>query len=78
MTELETRLISLLKVSEAESKEREQRLLARIEALQQRVQNLTGVVDRSAQQVQQLANQQNELIERYNKVAALLSEEFER
>lgn len=64
MTELETKLINLLRASEAESKEREQRLLQRIDSLQQ--------------QVQQLAERQNELITRYNKVADLLNEELER
>jgi len=62
MTELETKLVALLKASEAESKQREQRLLESVESLRQ--------------QVQQLADQQNELIERYNQVAELLAEEL--
>lgn len=69
MTELETKLISLLKASEVESKERENRLLGQVSSLQQQVET-------SAQQVQQLADQQNELIERYNQVAELLAEEL--
>ena len=62
MTELETKLVALLRASEAESKQREQRLLESVESLRQ--------------QVQQLADQQNELIERYNQVAELLAEEL--
>ena len=68
MTELETKLVALLRASEAESKQREQRLLESVESLRQQVET-------SAQQVQQLADQQNELIERYNQVAELLAEE---
>ena len=69
MTELETKLVALLKASEAESKQREQRFLESVESLRQQVET-------SAQQVQQLADQQNELIERYNQVAKLLAEEL--
>jgi predicted HAD superfamily Cof-like phosphohydrolase len=69
MTELETKLVALLRASEAESKQREQRLLESVESLRQQVET-------SAQQVQQLADQQNELIERYNQVAELLAEEL--
>jgi|AntRauTorckE5430_2_1112549.scaffolds.fasta_scaffold35930_2 uncharacterized protein YjcR len=71
MTELETKLIDLLRVSEAESKERERRILERMDSLQQQVSS-------SAQQVEELAKQQDVLIDRYNKVAALLNEELER
>jgi len=71
MTELETKLIDLLKVSEAESKEREQRILERMDSLQQQVSS-------SARQVEELAKQQDVLIESYNKIAALLNEELER
>lgn len=71
MTELETKLIDLLKVSEAESKERERRILERMDSLQRQVSS-------SAQQVEELAKQQDVLIESYNKVAALLNEELER
>ena len=71
MTELETKLIDLLKVSEAESKEREKRILERMDSLQRQVSS-------SAQQVEELAKQQDVLIESYNKVAALLNEELER
>jgi len=69
MTELETKLVALLRASEAESKQREQRLLESVGSLRQQVET-------SAQQVQQLADQQNELIERYNQVAELLAEEL--
>ena len=71
MTELETKLIDLLRVSVAESKERERRILERMDSLQQQVSS-------SAQQVEELAKQQDVLIDRYNKVAALLNEELER
>lgn len=78
MTELETKLIDLLKASEAESKERENRLLLRIDDLQRLVLDLTKVVDASTQQVDQLAGRQNTLIEQYNKVVDLLNEELRR
>jgi predicted HAD superfamily Cof-like phosphohydrolase len=71
MTELETKLINMLRASEEESKQRENRLLERIDSLQQQV-------TESAEQVQKLAKSQNELITRYNKVADLLKEELER
>jgi len=71
MTELETKLIELLKLSEAESKAREQRLLSSVESLRQQV-------TESAQQVQQLAQQQTKLIEQYNIIAGLLNEELQR
>jgi len=78
MTELETRLISLLKASEEESRQREQRLLERIDDLQRLVLDLTKVLDASTQQVDQLAGRQNTLIEQYNKVVDLLNEELQR
>jgi hypothetical protein len=71
MTELETKLIELLKLSEAESKQREVRLLESVSSLRQQVKT-------SAQQVQQLAQQQTKLTEAYNNIAALLKEELER
>lgn len=71
MTELETKLIKLLKLSEAESTQREARLLESVNSLRQQVTD-------SAQQVQQLAQQQTKLIEQYNNIAALLIEELER
>jgi flagellar capping protein FliD len=71
MTELETKLIELLKLSEGESKQREQRLLASVESLRQQVTD-------SAAQVRQLAQQQTKLIEQYNIIAALLNEELQR
>lgn len=71
MTELETKLIMLLKLSEAESKERETRLLESVESLRLQVSS-------SAQQVQKLAQQQMKLIEQYNIITALLNEELQR
>jgi len=71
MTELETKLITLLKLSEAESKERETRLLESVESLRLQVSS-------SAQQVQKLAQQQIKLIEQYNIITALLNEELQR
>jgi len=70
MTELETKLINLLKLSEAESKERENRLLERIEDLQRLVLDLTKVVNTSTVHIDQLADQ-------YNKVVELLNEELQ-
>ena len=70
MNELETKLINLLKLSEAESKERENRLLERIEDLQRLVLGLTEVVDTSTVHIDQLADQ-------YNKVVDLLNEELQ-
>ena len=78
MTELETRLIALLKASEEESRQREKHLLARIDDLQRLVLDLTKVVDASTQQVDQLAGRQNTLIEHYNKVVDLLNEELQQ
>jgi uncharacterized protein YabE (DUF348 family) len=40
--------------------------------------SLQQQVSSSAQQVEELAKQQDVLIDRYNKVAALLNEELER
>lgn len=83
MTELETRLISLLKASEAESKERENRLLAQVNSLRQQVEasaqqvnSLRQQVETSAQQVQKLGDQQKGLIEHFKVVVGLLSEEW--
>jgi ribosome assembly protein YihI (activator of Der GTPase) len=70
MNELETKLINLLKLSEAESKERENRLLERIENLQRLVLGLAVVVDTSTVHIDQLADQ-------YNKVVDLLNEELQ-
>jgi predicted HAD superfamily Cof-like phosphohydrolase len=71
MTELETKLIELLKLSEAASQARENRLLESVSSLRQQVET-------SAQQVQQLAQQQTKLIEQYNIIAELLNEELQR
>jgi predicted HAD superfamily Cof-like phosphohydrolase len=70
-SELETKLIELLKLSEAESKARENRLLEQVQTLAQQVTD-------SAAQVQKLAQQQTKLIEQYNIIAGLLNEELQR
>ena len=71
MTELEQRLVDMLKLSQQESQEREQRLMVQVNSLQEQVAT-------SAQQVMRLAGQQKILIERYEEVADLLKEELER
>ena len=71
MTELEQRLVDMLKLSQLESQEREQRLMTQVNSLQEQVAT-------SAQQVMRLAGQQKILIERYEEVADLLKEELER
>ena len=71
MTELETKLVDLLKLSQRESQEREQRLMVQVNSLQDQVAT-------SAQQVMRLAGQQKILIERYEEVADLLKEELEQ
>lgn len=69
MTELETRLIELLKLLEAESKERENRLLAQVNSLQRQVSS-------SAQQVQTLSVQVTSLTAAYERLADLWNEEW--
>jgi uncharacterized protein YlxW (UPF0749 family) len=69
MTELETKLISLLKASEVESKERENRLLGQVSSLQQQVET-------SAQQVQTLSGQVTSLAKAYERLADLWNEEW--
>ena len=71
MTELEQRLVDMLKLSQQESQEREQRLMVQVNSLQDQVAT-------SAQQVMRLAGQQKILIERYEEVADLLKEELEQ
>jgi|AntDeeMinimDraft_5_1070356.scaffolds.fasta_scaffold20421_2 hypothetical protein len=71
MTELEQRLMDMLRLSQQESQEREQRLMTQVNSLQEQVAT-------SAQQVMRLAGQQKILIERYEEVADLLKEELER
>jgi hypothetical protein len=77
MNELETKLINLLKLSEAESKERENRLLERIEILQRLVLDLVEVVSTSTVNIDQLADQYNKVEELLNKVVDLLDEELQ-
>jgi len=60
MTELETKLISLLKASEVESKERENRLLGQVSSLQQQVETLSGQVTSLAKAYERLAELWNE------------------
>jgi uncharacterized protein YlxW (UPF0749 family) len=69
MTELETKLITLLKLSEAESKERETRLLESVESLRQQV-------DASAEQVQTLSEKVTTLTSAYERLADLWNEEW--
>ena len=69
MTELETKLITLLKLSEAESKERETRLLESVESLRQQV-------DASAEQVQTLSEKVTILTSAYERLADLWNEEW--
>ena len=71
MTELEQRLVDMLKLSQQESQEREQRLMVQVNSLQEQVVT-------SAQEVHRLASQQKILIERYEEVANLSREELER
>jgi len=69
MTELETKLVALLRASEAESKQREQRLLESVESLRQQVET-------SAQQVQTLSEQVTTLTSAYERLADLWNEEW--
>ena len=69
MTELETRLISLLRASEEESKQREQRLMEQVNSLRQQVET-------SAQQVQTLSGQVTSLTKAYERLADLWNEEW--
>lgn len=70
MTELETKLMALLRASEDESKERENRLLAQVNSLQQQVSS-------SARQVQTLSEQVTSLTQAYERLADLWNEEWE-
>jgi hypothetical protein len=64
-------------LSEAESKERENRLLERIEILQRLVLDLVEVVSTSTVNIDQLADQYNKVEELLNKVVDLLNEELQ-